>query len=63
MESGRPQCSARGCRQPATWAIVWNNPKVHTPDREKIWTACDGHKQFLGDYLSARSFLTRIDPL
>lgn len=56
-------CSAKGCRAPAAWAVVWNNPKLHTADREKIWTACDEHKQSLADYLSARSFLKRVEPL
>lgn len=62
-EDERPQCSARGCRAEALWALVWNNPKVHTPDREKVWVACDEHKQSLSDFLSARSFLKRVDPL
>jgi hypothetical protein len=56
-------CSARGCRSVATWSVVWNNPKLHTPDREKIWVACDEHKQSLSDFLSIRSFLKRVDPI
>ncbi|MDQ1706286.1 MAG: hypothetical protein QOF18_2652 [Frankiaceae bacterium] len=47
----------------ATWSVVWNNPKLHTPDREKIWVACDEHKQSLSDFLSIRSFLKRVDPI
>lgn len=47
----------------AGWAIVWNNPKLHTADREKVWVACGEHKQSLADYLSARSFLKRVEPL
>jgi hypothetical protein len=47
-------CSARGCQAAATWAVVWNNPRLHTPDREKIWVACGEHKQPLADYLAAR---------
>jgi hypothetical protein len=42
---------------------VWNNPKLHTPDREKVWLACDEHKQRLADHLAVRSFLRRVDPL
>jgi hypothetical protein len=45
-------CSARGCKAAATWAVVWNNPRLHTPDREKIWVACGEHKQPLADYLA-----------
>ncbi len=56
-------CSARGCREPAAWAVVWNNPRIHTPDREKIWTACDGHRDHLADYLRRRSMLRRVDAL
>src|SRR5512135_224798 len=61
-EGEGPLCSARGCHAPATWAIVWNNPKIHTADREKVWAACDQHKQSLTDYLTVRSFLTRVEP-
>ena len=56
-------CSARGCRSTATWAVRWNNPKLHTPDREKIWVACDEHRDSLADFLARRSFLRRVDPL
>ena len=56
-------CLARGCRAAATWAVVWNNPKLHTPDREKVWAACDQHKQPLADFLAVRSFLRRVELL
>ena len=56
-------CSARACRAAATWAVVWNNPRLHAPDREKVWAACDKHRQSLADYLAVRSFLRRIEPL
>jgi hypothetical protein len=55
-------CSAKGCREPAAWRLVWNNPKVHTPDREKIWTACDAHREQLAHHLAIRSFLRRVEP-
>ena len=35
-------CSAKGCRNPATVALRWNNPKIHEPDRRKTWLACAG---------------------
>ena len=57
------RCSAKGCRQPAAHVLVWNNPKVHTPDREKTWVACDAHRQSLSDHLDVRGFLRRVDPL
>ncbi len=56
-------CSARGCQAAATWAIVWNNPRLHTPEREKTWVACGEHKQPLADHLAVRSFLKRVERL
>jgi hypothetical protein len=56
-------CSAKGCRRPAVWLLVWNNPRLHTPDREKTWTACDGHRETLSHHLAIRSFLRRVEPL
>jgi hypothetical protein len=50
-------CSAKACRQPATWALLWNNPKLHTPERRKVWLGCDEHRVTLGDFLSLRGFL------
>ena len=47
-------CSARSCGAAATYEIVWNNPKVHTPDRRKIWLACGEHRHWLEDYLQTR---------
>jgi hypothetical protein len=57
-----PMCSAKACRAVATHVVVWNNPKVHTPDREKLWHACDEHRQSLSDYLDLRGFLIRVEP-
>ena len=56
-------CSAKGCQQPAEWALVWNNPKLHTPDRRKSWLACDEHRQQLADFLTARRFLLDVVPV
>ena len=50
-------CSAKGCRRPATWAHLWNNPKLHTPERRKVWLACEEHRTSLGEFLSVRGFL------
>jgi hypothetical protein len=62
-EVGAAVCSAKGCRAVATWAVVWNNPRLHAPDREKVWAACDEHKQPLADHLAVRSFLPRVEHL
>lgn len=55
-------CSAKGCRAPAAYVLVWNNPKIHPPDREKTWAACPAHRDFLADFLDRRGFLRRVDP-
>jgi hypothetical protein len=55
-------CSAKGCQAPATWQLRWNNPKIHTHDRRKIWLACDDHKKSLSDFLGARGFLKEVEP-
>jgi hypothetical protein len=59
----QPICSAKGCRAPAAWALSWNNPKIHTPDRRKTWLACPEHREHLSQFLSARGFLRETDPL
>jgi hypothetical protein len=56
-------CSAKDCSAPARWSLLWNNPKLHTPDRRKTWLACDSHKESLGDFLRARSFLREVEPV
>jgi len=58
----QPVCSARDCRRPATWALQWNNPKIHTPERRKTWLACDEHRDHLAAFLSARGFLRETEP-
>jgi len=55
-------CSAKGCRAPAAWSVVWNNPKLHTPDRRKVWLACEEHRQHLADFLDVRGFLIGVEP-
>jgi hypothetical protein len=56
-------CSAKGCRQPAEFALYWRNPKLHTADRRKTWTACAEHREHLAQFLSARDFLLEVEPL
>jgi hypothetical protein len=53
-------CSAKGCQQPARWALRWNNPKLHTPDRRKVWLACEDHRDSLSEFLTARGFLKEV---
>ena len=58
--SDDPTCSAKGCQAPATYELRWNNPKLHTPDRRKVWLACPEHRDHLADFLGARSFLREV---
>ena len=53
-------CSARGCRADASWGVLWNNPRLHTPERRKVWLACDEHRESLSDFLGARGFLKEV---
>lgn len=55
-------CSARGCRAEATWGLLWNNPKLHTPDRRKVWLACDEHRERLTQFLDVRGFVKDVVP-
>jgi hypothetical protein len=56
-------CSAKGCNSPARHVLVWNNPRLHTPEREKTWLACDDHRESLSRHLDVRGFLRRVDDL
>ena len=56
------RCSAKGCPAPAQWRLLWNNPRLHTPDRRKTWLACGEHRQSLADFLDRRSFLREVQP-
>ena len=47
-------CSRKACRAEASWQLLWNNPKIHTPERRKTWLACDDHRDWLEDYLQTR---------
>ncbi len=53
----RLTCSARGCRATAVWALRWNNPRLHPPERRKTWLACADHRDELERFLGVRGFL------
>ena len=55
-------CSAKGCAAAALWALRWNNPKLHTPERRKVWLSCDAHKASLSEFLGVRGFLKELVP-
>ncbi len=56
-------CSRAGCRAAARWRIDWRNPKIHAADRTKTWVACDEHRDYLREFLAARSFPVTVSPL
>ncbi len=56
-------CSGKGCRQPATYDLQWNNPKIHTAERRKHWLACPEHRDSLSAFLTARGFLRSVETL
>lgn len=56
-------CSARGCRLPAVWQLRWQNPRLHTVERRKVWLACAEHRTSLADFLTARAFLREVEPI
>jgi hypothetical protein len=56
-------CSAKGCARPAVFELRWNNPKLHTPERRKVWLACEEHRTTLGEFLGARGFLKETAPI
>jgi hypothetical protein len=56
-------CSARGCGTDATWGVLWNNPRLHTPVRRKVWLACDEHRGHLEEYLGVRGFWKSTVPV
>jgi hypothetical protein len=55
-------CSARGCQAEAAWSLLWNNPKIHTPERRKTWLACEEHRETLCAFLDVRGLLREVEP-
>jgi hypothetical protein len=62
VAEGELLCSAKGCRESAAWGLLWNNPRLHTPQRRKVWLACDAHRDHLEDFLSRRGFWKQTVP-
>ena len=56
-------CSGKGCPATAQWGLLWNNPKIHTPQRRKVWLACDDHREHLEKFLGLRGFLKSTVPV
>ncbi|WP_424980799.1 hypothetical protein [Labedella phragmitis] len=43
--------------------MEWRNPRIHGPERTKIWLACEEHVAYLSEFLSARDFPVAVRPL
>jgi hypothetical protein len=54
------RCSAKKCSAAPRWELRWNNPKIHQPERRKVWLACDEHREYLSEFLNRRGFLREI---
>lgn len=52
-------CSRRECAQPATHALEWSNPKIHT-GRKKVWLSCPQHLDYLREYVARRGFPLQV---
>lgn len=63
VAEGELICSGKGCREAAVWGLLWNNPKIHTPERRKVWLSCADHRDHLVRFLEARSFLRDVVPV
>ncbi len=56
-------CSAKACGVTATDAVIWRNPKIHTPARRKVWAACPEHRESLRTFVDLRGFLIEVIPV
>ena len=63
VPNSRMLCGAKGCRTEAVYGLLWNNPKLHMPDRLKTWLACEDHRESLSYFLSVRGFLKDTVPV
>lgn len=52
--AGMPICSRKGCSDEAAWSLLWNNPRIHAPERRKTWAACADHVGWFETYLGDR---------
>lgn len=57
------RCSASGCADDAQFRVNWRNPRIHGPERVKVWLACPAHREHLADYLSTRGFPVQVSAI
>ena len=63
VPDGAPICSRKGCRSEAQWQLLWNNPRIHTPERRKAWASCPDHVEWFEEYLRNRGLWKETLPL
>lgn len=61
-EAAPAVCSRKACRADASWQLLWNNPRIHTPERRKVWLSCAEHRGWLEDYLQTRGLWKETIP-
>ena len=49
-------CSRKACRDAATRAVLWRNPRIHDESRRKVWLACAEPEEVLREHLAIRGF-------
>lgn len=59
-EPARLRCSAKACAADAVYALLWNNPRLHAPERRKVWLACGAHRDHLSRFLDGRDLLRDV---
>lgn len=60
---GTVVCSRKGCRNTAGWQLLWNNPRIHAPERRKSWASCGDHVEWFEEYLRDRGLWKETLPL
>ena len=55
-------CSRTECNSQVAWFVLWNNPKLHSPDKIKTWGSCNEHLDYFISYLTIRGFFLRKEP-
>ncbi|MFP7833339.1 hypothetical protein [Marisediminicola sp. LYQ134] len=63
VDEGSPRCSRAGCSNDAEWQVNWRNPRIHGPERVKVWLACSEHDEWFREYLSGRDMPVQITRL
>lgn len=57
------RCSRTGCLEAPDYRVLWRNPKIHAPDRHKVWLSCAAHRDYFQGYLLQRGFPVAIEDM